>query len=225
MAIMAKWRDMTFEVSTRKVNAVQDLSFSYEQIADSNSGAEGTPQTNERGTQLFPLSCTVMLHSAAGIDVRNEIDRWEKLVTKAGYFYLQGKKLGPIVQLRKVAVSGVKLDDFGRMRMAKLSLTFKEYDEKTTSVIDTSALNVGAKTSSKSEKKPTNTQAASAKKQTIKVGAMVKPTGNKYYTGQTIPNWVKQRSHKVSKILGEKTLLGSPDGINSWVYTSELTLV
>ena len=225
MAIMAKWRDMTFEVSTRKVNAVQDLSFSYEQIADSNSDAEGKPQTNERGTQLFPLSCSVTLHSGAGIDVRNEIGRWEKLVTKAGYFYLQGKNLGPIVQLRKVAVSGVKLDDFGRMRMAKLSLTFKEYDEKTTSVIDTSALNVGAKTSSKSEKKPTNTQAASAKKQTIKVGAMVKPTGNKYYTGQTIPNWVKQRSHKVSKILGEKTLLGSPDGINSWVYTSELTLV
>ncbi len=225
MAVMAKWRDMTFEVSTNKVNAVQDLSFSYEQIADSNSDAEGKPQTNERGTQLFPLSCSVTLHSAAGIDVRKEIKKWESLVTKAGYFYLEGKKLGPIVQLRKVSVSGVKLDDFGRMRMAKLSFTFKEYDEKTTSVIDTSALNVGAKTSSKSEKKPTNTQAASAKKQTIKVGSMVKPTGTKYYTGQTIPGWVKQRSHKVSKLSGEKTLLGYPDGICSWVYTSELTLV
>lgn len=225
MAIMAKWRDMTFEVSTNKVNAVEDLSFSYEQIADSNSDAEGKPQTNERGTQLFPLSFSVMLHSAAGIDVRSEIQRWENLVTKTGYFYLQGKKLGPVVQLRKVAVREVKLDDLGRMRLAKLSLTFKEYDKKTTSVIDTSALNVGAKTSSKSEKKATNTQATSAQKQTIKVGAMVKPTGKKYYTGQTIPNWVKQRSHKVSQISGEKTLLGYPDGICSWVYTSELTLV
>ena len=54
---------------------------------------------------------------------------------------------------------------------------------------------------------------------------MVKPTGSKYYTGQTIPNWVKQRSHKVSQISGEKTLLGYPDGICSWVYTNELTLV
>ena len=225
MAIMAKWRDMTFEVSTNKVNPVEDLSFSYEQIADSNSDAEGTPQTNERGTELFPLSCSVKLHSAAGINVRSEIERWEALVTKTGYFYLEGKKLGPIVQLRKVAVSGLKLDDLGRMRLATLKLTFKEYDRATTSVIDTSALNVGAKTASKSEKKPTNTEAASAPKQTISVGSMVKPTGQKYYTGQKIPDWVKQRSHKVSQISGEKTLLGHPDGINSWVYTSELTLV
>lgn len=225
MAIMAKWRDMTFEVSTNKVNAVEGLSFSYAQIADNNSDAEGTPQTNERGTELFPLSFSTTLHSAAGIDVRSEIQKWENRVTKTGIFYLQGKALGPTLQLRKVSVSGVVLDDFGRIRLAKLKFDFKEYDRKTTSVIDTSALNVGAQTSAKSEKKPTNTQATSATKQTIKVGAMVKPTGNKYYTGQTIPNWVKQRSHKVSQISGEKTLLGYPDGICSWVYTNELTLV
>ena len=116
---------MTFEVSTNKVNAVEDLSFSYEQIADNNKDAEGTPKTNQRGTNLFPLSCSVTLHSAAGINVRAEISKWQKLVTKTGYFYLQGKKLGPVVQLRKVSVSGIMLDDLGRMRVAKLSLTFK----------------------------------------------------------------------------------------------------
>lgn len=225
---MAKWRDETFEVSTNKVNPVEDLSFSYEQAADSSSDAEGTPQTNERGMQLFPLSCSVTLHSAAGTDVRKEIERWEALVTKTGYFYLGGKKLGPVVQLQKVAVSGLKLDDLGRMRLATLKLTFKECSRTaaaSTDGTDTSALNVGAKTESKSEKKPTNTEAASAPKQTISVGSTVKPTGEKYCSGQKIPDWVKQRSHKVSQISGEKTLLGYPDGISSWVYTSELTLV
>lgn len=224
MAVMAKWRDMTFEVSTSKVNPVEDLSWSYEQIADNNRDAEGTPQTNERGTQLFPLSFSVTLHSGAGVDVRSEIQRWRDRVTKTGFFYLNGKTLGPIVQLRKVQVKNVKLDDFGRIRLAKLSFTFKEYDRKTTSVIDTSALNVGAETKEKEDRKPANAGAETAERTTIKVGSMVKITGTKYYSGVKIPDWVLQRSHKVSQISGERTLLGHPDGINSWVYTNELSL-
>ena len=216
---------MTFEISTKKVNPVEDLTFSYEQIADNNRDAEGTPQTNERGTQLFPLSFSVTLHSGAGIDVRSEIQKWRDRVTKTGYFYLEGKSLGPVVQLRKVQVKGVVLDDLGRIRLASLAFTFKEYDRKTTSVIDTSALNVGAETKEKADRKPVNAGAASAERSTIKVGAMVKITGTKYYSGQKIPDWVLQRSHKVSQISGERTLLGHPDGINSWVYTNELTLV
>ena len=92
-------------------------------------------------------------------------------------------------------------------------------------MIDTSALNVGAETKEKADRKPVNAGAASAERSTIKVGAMVKITGTKYYSGQKIPDWVLQRSHKVSQISGERTLLGHPDGINNWVYTNELTLV
>ena len=215
----------TSEIYTKKVNPVEDLTFSYEQIADNNRDAEGTPQTNERGTQLFPLSFSVTLHSGAGIDVRSEIQKWRDRVTKTGYFYLEGKSLGPVVQLRKVQVKNTMLDDLGRIRLASLAFTFKEYDRKTTSVIDTSALNVGAETKEKADRKPVNAGAASAERSTIKVGAMVKITGTKYYSGQKIPDWVLQRSHKVSQISGERTLLGHPDGINSWVYTNELTLV
>jgi len=61
--------------------------------------------------------------------------------------------------------------------------------------------------------------------QTIKVGSRVKPTGAKYTTGQTIPQWVKDRSHEVSQISGDKVLLGYPNGICSWVYLNEVTLV
>lgn len=226
MATMAKWGSKTWAVSSKKVLALEGLSFSYSQVADNNTSTEEKKTTNERGTELFPLSFTTVLHSGVGVDVRAEIENWKKLVTKVNYFYLGGKKLGPKLQLRKVSVSDVRLDDLGRMRLATLSFEFKEYDPDTTSVkVSTSALKVKASTSSKSQKKKTNTTAKKAKKKTIKVGSYVKPTGKKYATGQTIPSWVKQRSHKVSQIKGNRVLLGHPSGINSWVYLSEVTLV
>lgn len=226
MATIAKWGPKTWAVSSKKVVALQGLSFSYSQVADENTSTEEKKTTNERGTELFPLSFTTTLHSGAGVDVRAEIESWKALVTKVNYFYLGGKKLGPKLQLRSVSVSDVKLDDLGRMRLATLSFEFKEYDPDSTSAkVDTSALDVKASTSSKSQKKTTNTAVKKATTKTIKVGSYVKPTGKKYTTGQTIPNWVKQRSHKVSQIKGDKLLLGHPDGINSWVYKSEVTLV
>lgn len=226
MATMAKWGSKTWAVSRKKVVALEGLSFSFSQVADNNTSTEEKKTTNERGTELFPLSFTTTLHSGAGVDVRAEIESWEKLVTKVNYFYLGGKRLGPKLQLRKVAVDSVKLDDLGRIRLATLSFEFKEYDADTTSVkVSTSALNVKASTSAKSQKKTTNTAVKKATKQTIKVGNYVKPTGKKYATGQTIPTWVKQHSHKVSQIKGDRVLLGHPSGINSWVYLNEVTLV
>lgn len=225
MATMAKWGPKSWSVSSKKVLALEGLSFAYEQVADNNTSTEDKKTTNERGTELFPLSFTTVLHSGAGVDVRAEIESWQALVTKVNYFYLGGKKLGPKLQLRKVAVDGVKLDDLGRIRLATLSFEFKEYDEDTTSVkVSTSALNVKASTSSKSQKKVTNKAVKSAPKSTVKVGSYVQATGTKYATGEKIPNWVKQRTHKVSQIKGNRVLLGYPNGIRSWVYMNELTL-
>ena len=228
MATMAKWGPKTWAVTPQKVVALEGLAFSYSQVADNNTSTEEKKTTNERGTDLFPLSFTTVLHSGAGVDVRAEIESWKKLVTKVNYFYLGGKKLGPKLQLRKVSVNNVKLDDFGRMRLATLSFEFKEYDPDTTSVkVSTSAQKVGASTSAKSAKKTENKAVAKAEAKTITVGCYVRPTGQKYATGQTIPGWVKERSHKVSQIKESqnKVLLGHPDGINSWVFLSEVTLV
>lgn len=228
MATMAKWGAKAWSVSSQKVVALQGLSFSYTQVADNNTSTEEKKTTNERGTELFPLTFTTVLHSGAGVDVRAEIESWESLVTKVNYLYLNGKKLGPKLQLRKVAASDVKLDDLGRMRLATLSFEFKEYDPDTTSVkVNTSALDVKASTDSKSQVKTDNTAVKQAAKKTISVGSYVKPTGTKYATGQTIPGWVKERSHVVSQIKESqnKVLLGHPSGINSWVYLSEVTLV
>ena len=228
MATMAKWGPKTWAVTPQKVVALEGLAFSYSQVADNNTSTEEKKTTNERGTDLFPLSFTTVLHSGAGVDVRAEIESWKKLVTKVNYFYLGGKKLGPKLQLRKVSVGSVKTDDSGRIRLATLSFEFKEYDPDTTSVkVNTSALKVSATKTTKAQKKKTNTAVKKAAKKTIKVGDYVKPTGKKYATGKTIPAWVKQRSHKVSQIKESqnRVLLGHPDGINSWVYLSEVTLV
>jgi N-acetylmuramoyl-L-alanine amidase len=51
----------------------------------------------------------------------------------------------------------------------------------------------------------------------IKVGDTVRVTASNYATGQTVPNWVKERTHKVSQVEKDKVLLGWPDGIASWL--------
>lgn len=145
MPTMAQWGSKKWAVSSKQVVALEGLAFSYEQVADENTSTEDKKTTNERGTELFPLSFTTVLHSGAGVDVWAEIQSWKALVTKVNYFYLGGKKLGPKLQLRKVAVSNTKVDGKGRLLLATLSFTFKEYDPATTSVkVSTTALNVKA---------------------------------------------------------------------------------
>ena len=70
MATMAKWGSKTWAVSQKKVVALEGLAFSYSQVADNNTSTEEKKTTNERGTDLFPLSFTTVLHSGAGVDVR-----------------------------------------------------------------------------------------------------------------------------------------------------------
>lgn len=222
MAVMAKWYTKTWVVSPSKVVALEELSFSYA-LADNENTSTSKKKTTSEKKEPVTLSFTTVLHSGAGVDVRAEIEHWERLVTLAAFFYLGGKQLGTKqFQLRKVSVNNVKLDDFGRIRVATLSFEFKEYDSGKADGTHTANTITAA---TKSQKKTTIKAVSKAKTQTIKVGSYVKPTGKKYATGETIPSWVKQRSHKVSQIKGEKILLGHPDGINSWVYKSEVTLV
>lgn len=228
MPMIAKWATKIWEVSERRIVSLSGLSFSYSQVADNNSATEENKPTNERGTELFPLSFTMSLHSGAGVDVRAEIESWERLVTKVDYFYLGGKRLGPKLQLRSVSVGNVEIDGFGRMLFANLSIEFKEYDATTSSVtVNTTAIAVSPSADDKAQNAPENPQIKSAETKTITVGSYVKPVGTKYSTGKTIPDWVKNQSHIVSKINESQNLvlLGANGGINSWVYLSEVTLV
>lgn len=51
----------------------------------------------------------------------------------------------------------------------------------------------------------------------FKVGDKVTVTASRYSTGETIPKWVKERTHIISQVEEDKVLLGWPDGICSWV--------
>lgn len=224
MATMAKWGSKKWSVSSTKIIALEDLAFSYTQIADENDSTEDKSTTNSRGTELFPLSFTTKLVAGTGVDVRQEIKSWKALVTKTNYFYLNGKKLFPkMLQLRQVSVSDVTLDNLGRMRTAKLSFTFKEYDKKTTSVkVTSSAKKITASSDEKKAKITTNIQLKKAAITEIKVGSYVKMIGSTYTTGQTIPDAVKLRSFVVSKISGNEITL---EGISNRVKVDEVTLV
>jgi len=163
MAVMAKWRDKTWEVSHNKVLAIENLAFSYEQKADNNNAAEGAPLTNERGMELFSLSFSCVLHANAGISVEKEIQSWRGLVTKTGPFFLNGVQIGPVLQLSKVSVGSVILDDFGRIRLCTLSFAFNEMGEPDkSSPTSTSALSVGPSSSTKADVKPENPQVSAA---------------------------------------------------------------
>jgi TusA-related sulfurtransferase len=200
------------------------LSTSYEIKAETNTDLEDNPATNERGRKLVPLTFSTDLNSALGVNVEREIAEWEKLVGMTGYFYLSGKKFGPKLMLKKVGLSDVLLDDFGRMHRAQLDMTFEEITEETMAIGTATALAVGASAEAKAEKKTVNTALASAGSTGLKVGSAISIVGANYATGQKIPQWVKDRTHTVSQISGEKALIGGNGGINSWVYTKDLSL-
>ena len=224
MAVIAKWRTKLWEVTPRKVLTLSGLSTSYGIKAETNTDLENSPATNERGRELVPLSFTTDLNAALGVKVEAEIKEWEQLVGMTGYFYLSGKKFGPKLQLKKIDLSDVLLDDFGRMHRAKLGMNFEEISTTVTATGSGTALTVGPSSATKAEVKATNTALVKASSSSMSVGSKVKITGTNYATGQKIPQWVKDRTHVVSQLKPEKALLGHPDGINSWVYTKDLSL-
>lgn len=56
----------------------------------------------------------------------------------------------------------------------------------------------------------------------VRVGSRVKIIGSKYATGQTIPDWVKQKTYTVQQIAGDRALIKE---IVSWVFIKDLMLI
>lgn len=217
MSEQAKWRNKTFGVSEDAIKVIKDLALSYSIKAETNDDLEYTPATNERGREPVPLSFAVKLDNVAGIDVRREIEEWEELVEKTGFFYLAGRRLGPFLQLQSVGVSVSILDDFGNIRSAELALSFLEHANDA-GVADLS----GPSREDKSRMKPGNVLLYSAKRTGFDLGAKVRVLGNEYATGETVPDWVKETTCVISQVKSDKVLV---QPINSWVYISDATLV
>ncbi|OLS02870.1 hypothetical protein [Tissierella creatinophila] len=57
---------------------------------------------------------------------------------------------------------------------------------------------------------------------TLTVGSTVKIKGSKYSTGQNIPSWVKNKTHKVSQLNKDRVLISD---INSWVNKNDVEVI
>lgn len=210
MAIMAKWRDKTFEISTNKVNPMKNLSTSTTIKGDDS-------KSKKEKTELVPISFDVDIHANAGLNPQTEYESWCSLIKETGVLYIHGRAFGRETRLKEVSLSGVQFDDFGRIRFATIGLSFEEVNKKETS--GSSGARVAATEAQKAEKKAAKKK---GKKVTISVGSSVKLTGTYYTDGQKILAEEKKRVLKVGKINGNKAYLSQ---IDAWVYTSTLSLV
>ena len=125
MAVMAKWRNKTFEVSTKKVNPLKNFSTSTTIKSDDSKSKKKT-------TELVPFTFDVDVHAGAGVNPQSEYESWCSLIKKTGVLYLHGRRFGRETRLTDVSLSGVQLDDFGRIRFATIGLTFEEVNTKET---------------------------------------------------------------------------------------------
>lgn len=130
MSVIASWGPKKWEISPRKIVAIDGISTSVTLKAESNNDTSGTPPINTRGLELIPVSLEVKLQAVAGIDVRQEITSWEQLVGEVYPLYLGGQRFGPAqLQLQSVSTSDYVVDHRGRILSAALSIALLEYQE------------------------------------------------------------------------------------------------
>jgi hypothetical protein len=184
MAVMASWNGKRWEVSASRIAAIEGLTTAYKLKNDSKTDSEGKAASDVRGLELMQLSFTTHVSDAVGIDVRAELEAWGALVGEFAPFILGERQLGDAdFRLVSVSLADTLLDDFGRIREAKLNMQFEEYageaakdkpqnksgggltaNEKTTLGIAVSgdytttksALGIGATSDDKAKLKPSN---------------------------------------------------------------------
>lgn len=181
MAIMAQWNGMAWEVSSRRIAALNGITASVELDTENSDDKAGSPATTTKALKLQTFNFDYTLAIVAGCDVRGEYESWCGLVGQYAPFYLGGRRFGPAnLQLTSVNLSDTTLDDYGRIIKGKIAITLTEYAEeasgkkassgkskKTTSeavsAVSTtgtgprlSAVNVGASSWDKASKKQKN---------------------------------------------------------------------
>lgn len=124
MAIMAKWRDMIWEISSRQVKAIASLSTSYKlkKVSDNQTG-----ENKMRGFELQPFTFSYDVSGAMNVDPLQEYEAWEDRVGRSGPFYLEGRRFGPPkLELQQVDFSPSLFDNNGNILIAAISLSFLE---------------------------------------------------------------------------------------------------
>lgn len=124
----AKWGPKGFLVSPKKIVPLRNLTTSFALKAEENNDTSGTPTTNTRGRELQSITLETTYMTAAGVNPRAQIKEWYELIGGTYPLYIGGERFGPeLMQLEKVDVSNVILDDLGRFISVDLSISLKEY--------------------------------------------------------------------------------------------------
>lgn len=154
MTIMAKWGGKTWEVSSRKIAALNGISAGVELDTENSDDKAGSPATKTKALKLQSLSFDFDVAMVAGTDVRGEYESWTELVGNYAPFYLAGRRFGPPkLQLTAVKLSDTTIDDFGRILKGKISITLTEYAEEASSKKATSSSSSSSGSSSSGTKK------------------------------------------------------------------------
>ncbi|MGI5900471.1 MAG: hypothetical protein ACOX8S_11235 [Christensenellales bacterium] len=131
MAVMAMWQGKQWEVSPSRVVALQNLTTAFKLKADTNNDEAGKPSANFRKMELQKLTFDTFISDSVGADVQGEIDSWADLVGESGPFVLGGQQFGADkFYLEEVKISGTRIDDMGRIRLAKLTINLVEDAEE-----------------------------------------------------------------------------------------------
>lgn len=185
MAVMAQWNSKKWEVSNRKIMALNGLSAGVKLDTENGDDKAGSPATKTKALELQSMTFDFDVAAAAGCDARDEYESWTALVGQYAPFILAGRRFGPAnLLLTGVQLSDTTLDNLGRILKGKITINLIEYAEEASSKkasgssstgstgskkaagvatynelgIGSSAAGVGASSSAKATKKPNNTQ-------------------------------------------------------------------
>ena len=98
MAVMAKWRNKTFEVSRKKVNPLKNFSTSTTIKGDDS-------KSKKKKTELVPFTFDIDVHANAGVNPQKEYESWCSLIKSTGVLYLHGRRFGRETRLKEVSLS------------------------------------------------------------------------------------------------------------------------
>lgn len=164
MPQIAQWLHKTWETNGTKIAPLEELSTGLLLETEQNEDNEGQSPTYSKKFQLQTFSLSTLYSTNVGTDPEKEKEDWYSLVGEIGPLYLGGKPFGPDeIQLKGVNLSGIVLDDYGRIREAKFQFTFEEYaPEKSAEKIgETKAPAAAASSSTKTSSNTGTTSTAS----------------------------------------------------------------
>lgn len=124
MAVMGRWGNKSFEVSTNKINPFTGFSTSAEAKSDDST-------SKKENIELEKVSFSVTCNAEAGADPEEEYYSWRSMINMVNYLYIHGSRWrSNQLILKSVGLGSVRMDDFGRFRTAEISLSFEEQNQK-----------------------------------------------------------------------------------------------